>query len=47
MGRWVWAPPVSGPLAPYAAGFEQWLLARGFARSAVGNRLWQVAHLSR
>jgi len=46
MGGWVWAPRVSGPLASYAAGFEWWLLARGFERSTVGNRLWQLAHLS-
>lgn len=44
---WVWVPVVSGPLAPHAAGFERWLLEHGFARSAVGNRLWQFAHLSR
>ena len=25
MGRRVWFPAVSGPLAPYAAGFESWL----------------------
>ena len=47
MGEWVWVPVVSGPLAPHAAGFERWLLEQGFARSAVGNRLWQFAHLSR
>ncbi|MDA8069529.1 MAG: hypothetical protein M0T77_13125 [Actinomycetota bacterium] len=45
MGDWVWVPVVSGPLALYAAGFERWLLEQGFARSAVGNRLWQFAHL--
>jgi len=44
---WVWVPVVSGPLAAYAAGLERWLLERGFARSAVGNRLWQFAHVSR
>jgi site-specific recombinase XerD len=47
MGEWVWVPVVWGPLAPHAAGFERWLLEQGFARSAVGNRLWQFAHLSR
>jgi len=46
MGDWVWVPRVSGPLAPYAEGFERWLLARGFERSSVGNRLWQLARLS-
>jgi hypothetical protein len=25
MGKAVWAPTVSGPLAPYAAGYERWL----------------------
>jgi integrase/recombinase XerD len=46
MDGWVWVPRVSGPLAPYAEGFERWLLARGFERSSVGNRLWQFARLS-
>ncbi len=47
MGRQVWAPTVSGPLAPFAAGFESWLVARGYSRSAVGHRLWQFDQLSR
>jgi site-specific recombinase XerD len=46
MDGWVWVPRVSGPLAAYAEGFERWLLARGFERSSVGNRLWQLAQLS-
>jgi integrase/recombinase XerD len=46
MDGWVWVPRVSGPLAPFAEGFERWLLARGFERSSVGNRLWQLAQLS-
>jgi site-specific recombinase XerD len=46
MGAWVWAPKVSGPLAPFAEGFECWLLARGFTRSAMSNRVWQLAQLS-
>jgi len=45
--EWVWVPVVSGPLAAHAAGFERWLLEQGFARSAVGSRLWQFVHLSR
>ena len=46
MDGWVWVPRVSGPLAAYAEGFERWLVARGFERSSVGNRLWQLAQLS-
>lgn len=46
MDGWVWAPRVSGPLAPCAEGFERWLLAQGFERSSAGNRLWQLARLS-
>ncbi len=42
MGGWVWAPAVSGPLAPHAAGFEQWLMARGFSGSGVSHRIWQL-----
>ena len=35
MGRKVWVPVVSGPLAPYAAGFGSWLgLGRIRARRA-------------
>lgn len=41
------ASAVSGPLAPYAAGFEEWLAARGYLCSARGKRLWQLDHLSR
>ena len=29
MGKKVWVPVVSGPLAPYAAGFEWWLTVAG------------------
>lgn len=47
MDGWVWVPRVSGPLASYAEGFERWLLTRGFERSSIGNRLWQLARLSR
>jgi len=38
---------VSGPLGPYADGFESWLTARGYSRSAVGDRLTQFGQLSR
>ena len=38
---------VSGPLAPYAAGFERWLVARGLRRRSVAKRVWQLEHLSR
>ena len=47
MGRRVWAPTVSGPLAPFAAGFESWLVARNFSRRSVPRRVWQLDHLSR
>ena len=33
MGRNVWVPVVSGPLAPYAAGFASWLRSRAYSRS--------------
>jgi integrase/recombinase XerD len=42
-----WAPVPSGPLAPYAAGFESWLLARGYSPFTVGHRLWQLELVSR
>ena len=43
MGRKVWFPVVSGPLAPYAAGFASWLtvsvvFAFGGGRQAVSVR---------
>ncbi len=47
MGSRVWVPIVSGPLTPFATGFESWLVARGYSRSAVGHRLWQFDQLSR
>ena len=47
MGRKVWFPVVSGPLAPYAAGFERWLADRGYAPWTVGDRLYQLDQLSR
>jgi integrase/recombinase XerD len=47
MGKRVWFPVVSGPLAPYAAGFESWLRSRSYSTSAVANRLCQLDRLSR
>jgi integrase/recombinase XerD len=47
MGRKVWVPVVSGPLAPYAAGFEGWLRLRAYSVSAVVDRLCQFDQLSR
>ena len=47
MGKKVWFPVVSGPLAPYAAGFESWLRRRSYSASAVANRLCQLDRLSR
>ena len=47
MGRRVWVPVVSGPLAPYAAGFESCLRSRGYSASTVANRLSQLGQLSR
>ncbi len=37
MGRKVWFPVVSGPLAPYAAGFESWLASRAYSPSAAAR----------
>jgi site-specific recombinase XerD len=47
MGRKVWFPVVSGPLAPYAAGFELWLRSRSYSPSAAADRLYQFDQLSR
>ncbi|HEY2200308.1 MAG TPA: site-specific integrase [Solirubrobacteraceae bacterium] len=47
MGRKVWFPVVSGPLAPYAAGFELWLNSRSYSPSAAADRLCQFDQLSR
>ena len=47
MSGCVWAPSVSGALAEHGTGFERWLRARGFSRSAVSQRIWQFDHLSR
>jgi integrase/recombinase XerD len=48
MGRKVWVPVVSGPLAPYAAGFGSWLASRAYSGSAAAaDRLYQFDQLSR
>jgi integrase/recombinase XerD len=44
-GRVSWCR-VRGPLAPWAAGFERWLAARGYARLSVRKRVCQLARLS-
>ena len=47
MGRKVWVPVVSGPLAPHAEGFSTWLTSRAYSRSAAADRLYQFDQLSR
>jgi integrase/recombinase XerD len=47
MGRRVWVPVVSGPLAPFAAGFASWLTSRAYSPSAAADRLYQFDRLSR
>lgn len=47
MGKRVWFPVVSGPLALYAAGLESWLRSRSYSPSAAANRLCQLDQLSR
>ena len=47
MGRRVWVPVVSGPLAPFAAGFQCWLRSRAYSPSAAADRLYQFDQLSR
>ena len=47
MGRMVWVPVVSGPLAPYTAGFSSWLTSRAYSPSAAADRLYQFDQLSR
>ena len=46
MGGGVRPCSVRGPLAPWAAGFEDWLLGRGFSRWTVRQRLCLFAVLS-
>ena len=38
---------VSGPLSPFAAGFREALLERGYRPGTVANQLQLMAHLSR
>src|SRR5512132_3660318 len=47
MGRKVWVPVVSGPLAASAAGFASWLRSRADSPSAAADRLYQLDQLSR
>jgi integrase/recombinase XerD len=47
MGRRVWVPVVSGPLAPFAAGFGSWLASQSYSPSAAAARLYQFDQLSR
>lgn len=47
MGRKVWVPVVSGPLAPYAAEYSSWLASREYSRWAAADRLYQFDQLSR
>jgi site-specific recombinase XerD len=47
MGRKVWVPAVSGPLAPFAAGLASWLTCQAYSPSAVADRLYQFDQLSR
>src|SRR4051812_44133811 len=47
MGRRVWVPAVSGPLAPFAAGVGSWLKSRAYSPSAAADRLYQFDQLSR
>jgi len=47
MGRNVWVPVVSGPLAPYAAEYSSWLASREYSRWAAADRLYQFDQLSR
>src|SRR5450755_2557398 len=46
MGRRVRGCRARGPLAPWAAGFEGWLLGRGYLPSAVFHRCWLLAAMS-
>lgn len=47
MGRKMWVPVVSGPLAPFAAGYASWLTSRAYSPSAAADRLYQFDQLSR
>jgi integrase/recombinase XerD len=46
MGRRIRGCRVQGPLAPWQAGFEGWLLGRGYLPSAVVHRCWLLAAMS-
>ena len=46
MDRWDWTR-VSGPLAPYAVGYDQWLVDQGFAPLSRPARMRQFGELSR
>jgi len=40
--RWhLWVVSVSGPLAPHAEGYEQWLAARGYSPRTIQLKVWQ------
>ena len=47
MGKKVWVPVVSGPLAPYAAGFGSWLRSQAYLSSTAAGRLRQFDQVSR
>jgi hypothetical protein len=47
MGRRARIWVVRGPLAPWAAGFDRWLAARGFSPWSLYHRLWLLDSLSR
>jgi len=47
MSRKVLVPVMSGPLAPFAAGYESWLSSRSYSPSAAEDRLCQLGQLSR
>src|SRR6478736_1476523 len=47
MGKMVWVPVVSGPLAQYAAEYLSWLASRDYSCWAAADRLYQFDQLSR
>jgi integrase/recombinase XerD len=47
MGRMVWVPVVSGPLAQYSAEYSSWLGSRQYSCWSVADRLYQFDQLSR
>src|SRR6476661_8155526 len=47
MGRRVWVPVVSGPLAPFAVGVEAWFRSRAYSPSGAADRVYQFDQLSR